>query len=916
MDYKDTLLMPNTTFEMRGNLPKKEPGIQQKWEEMRLYDRMVAMNEGLPLYVLHDGPPYANGNLHMGTAMNRCLKDFVVKSKHMSGHQISFYPGWDTHGLPIENAMPKLGYDRKKMSTADFRAKCEEYALQQIEIQKTTEKRLGTVADFDHPYITLQKTFEADQIRTFGKMALKGLIFQGMKPIYWSPERESAVADSEIEYHDKKDPTVFVTFDVKDGKGVLDGDEKFVIWTTTPWTLPGNTAITLHPQFEYAVVKCEKGKLIMLKSLVETLMQKFGIENYEIIKTYKGKDLEYVTCRHVLYPEEKETLVCNADYVTDEDGTGCVHTAGGHGLDDFMTTTRYGLPAFCPVDERGCMTEEAGEWLKGQFVFDANKTIVVKLEEIGHLLKMEWITHSYPHDERMKKPVIFRATTQWFASIEKIKDQLLKAVDNTTWHNEWGHTRIYNMIKDRKDWCISRQRVWGVPIPIFYDEAGKPIIEEAVFEHVAQLFEQFGSNVWFEREAKDLLPEGYTNPGSPNGRFTKETDIMDVWFDSGSSHNTFARRGLPYPCDLYLEGSDQYRGWFNSSLSVGVATHDGVAPYKAVLSHGYVVDGKGMAMHKSVGNTVDPMKVMQVYGADILRLWATLVDFKQDMRCSDDILKQDAEFYKKVRNTFRYLLGNCNRVTKKGEKDFVYEEDRVPYEKLESLDQYIIVLLNDIIEKVRNAYDSYNFIVVSTTMINFMTNVMSAFYMDYAKDILYIEKLDSLRRRQVQTVFYEVTDALVRLWAPILSFTSEEIYSMFKPEVESVFLTQFPEVVKHENAAELKSRWGSYMKVRDDILKALEEARNSGLIGKALEAKIYLKLKDEYRNAVEGLSDHDLAQLVIVSQFELTEEENTEYDTGWIKVEKFDGCTCPRCWNVVSHVDEDGLCDRCHYIVK
>ena len=916
MDYKDTLHMPNTAFEMRGNLPRKEPGIQQKWEEMRLYDRMVAAREGRPLYVLHDGPPYANGNLHMGTAMNRCLKDFVVKSRHMSGYQISFYPGWDTHGLPIENAMPKLGYDRKKMSTADFRAKCEEYALKQIEVQKATEKRLGTVADFDNPYITLQKTFEADQIRTFGKMALKGLIFQGMKPIYWSPERESAVADSEIEYHDKKDPTVFVTFDVKDGKGILDGDEKFVIWTTTPWTLPGNTAITLHPQFEYAVVQCEKGKLIMLRSLVVTLMQKFGFENYEIIKTYKGKDLEYITCRHVLYPDTRESLICNADYVTDEDGTGCVHTAGGHGLDDFMTTTRYGLPPLCPVDEKGCMTAEAGDWLQGQFVFDANKTIVVRLEEIGHLLKMEWITHSYPHDERMKKPVIFRATTQWFASIEKIKDQLLKAVDDTTWHNEWGHTRIYNMIKDRKDWCISRQRVWGVPIPIIYDEAHKPIIDEVIFEHVAQLFEQYGSNVWFEREAKDLLPEGYTNPGSPNGIFTKETDIMDVWFDSGSSHNTFARRGLPYPCDLYLEGSDQYRGWFNSSLSVGVATHDGLAPYKAVLSHGYVVDGKGMAMHKSVGNTVDPMKVMEQYGADILRLWATLVDFKQDMRCSDDILKQDAEFYKKVRNTFRYLLGNCNTTTKQGDKDFVYEEDRVPYEKLESLDQYIICLLNDVIEKVRNAYDSYNFIEVSTTMINFMTNTMSAFYMDYAKDILYIEKLDSLRRRQVQTVFYEVTDALVRLWAPILSFTSEEIYSMFKPEVESVFLTRFPEVVKHENAEQLKRKWGKYMDIRDDVLKALEEARNSNLIGKALEAKVFFKPKEEYKAVIEGLSEHDLAQLVITSQFEVCDEEFDEYPTGWIKIEKYEGHTCPRCWNVVSHVDENGLCDRCHDILN
>ena len=916
MDYKDTLLMPNTSFEMRGNLPKKEPGIQEKWEHMDLYHKMVAKNEGKPLFVLHDGPPYANGNLHMGTAMNRCLKDFVVKSRHMDGYQISFYPGWDTHGLPIENAMPKLGYDRKKMSVADFRQKCEEYARQQIEIQKTTMKRLGTVADFDNPYITLQKTFEADQIRTFGKMALKGLIFQGLKPIYWSPERESAVADSEIEYHDRKDPTIFVTFDVKDGKGVLDGDEKFVIWTTTPWTLPANTAITLNPAFNYAVVETEKGKLIVLDTLVDSLMEKFGLTEYKVLRTIPAQQLEYVTCRHVLYPEERESIICLANYVTDEDGTGCVHTAGGHGLDDFMTTSRYGLPAFCPVDERGCMTAEAGDWLEGQFVFDANKTIVTRLDEQGRLLKLEWITHSYPHDERMKKPVIFRATTQWFASIEKIKKELLDAVDATTWHNEWGHLRIYNMIKDRKDWCISRQRVWGVPIPIFYDESNKPIIDEKVFEHVAELFEQYGSNVWFEREAKDLLPEGYTNPGSPNGIFTKETDIMDVWFDSGSSHNTFARRGLPYPCDLYLEGSDQYRGWFNSSLSVGVATHDGVAPYKAVLSHGYVVDGKGMAMHKSAGNVVNPMDVIAKYGADILRLWASLVDFKQDMRCSDDIFKQDSDFYRKVRNTFRYLLGNINTQTKSGEKDFVYAEDKVAYEDLESVDQYVLVLLSELTAHVKENYAQYNFIEVASSLISFMTNTLSAFYMDYAKDILYIEKVDSLRRRQVQTVFYECCDALCKLWSPILSYTAEEVFSFLNPEVESVFLTAFPETKSYSNAEEVKEKWNKYMKVRDDILKALEIARDGNVIHKALEAKVYLKPKAEYRDCLAGLSNHDLAQLVIASQFELTEEEYDEYDTGWIRIENFEGHTCPRCWNVVDHVDENGLCDRCHAIIE
>ena len=907
MDYKNTLLMPETPFEMRGNLPTKEPGIQAKWEEMHLYDLMCEQNKGKESFMLHDGPPYANGNLHMGTSMNRCLKDFVVKSKHMMGYDTPFYPGWDTHGLPIENAMPKLGYDRKKMSTADFRAKCEEYAHQQIAIQMATEKRLGTVADFDHPYITLHKSFEADQIRTFGKMACKGLIYQGLKPIYWSPERESAVADSEIVYQDKKDPTIFVTFDVVDGKGILDGDEKFVIWTTTPWTIPANLAICLNPDFQYAVVETAKGKLIMLQSLVEKLMAKFDLTDYKVLRTYKGSELEYCTVKHPFY--DRTSLIILGNHVTDEDGTGCVHTAPGHGLDDFYVGTKYGIPAFCPVDEKGCMTKEAGDFLEGQFVFDANKTVVVKLEELGHLLKMEWITHSYPHDERMKKPVIFRATVQWFASIEKIRDELLKAIETVKWENDFGEIRIHNMIKDRGDWCISRQRVWGVPIPIFYDESKKTIIDEKVFEHVAELFEQYGSNVWFEREAKDLLPEGYSNPGSPNGLFTKEKDIMDVWFDSGSSHNTFERRGYKYPCDLYLEGSDQYRGWFNSSLTVGVATH-GKAPYKSVLSHGYVVDGKGMKMSKSLGNTVNPLDVIAKYGADILRLWVASVDFKADLPCSDEIFKQNSDFYRKVRNTFRYLLGNINT------NDFNYEKDHVEYDKLESLDKFILIQLNETIDKVREGYNRYDFISLTSTLFNFMSKTLSAFYMDYAKDILYIEEKDSLRRRQIQTVFYQCTDVLVRLWAPILSFTMEEVYSLFKPEEKSVLLTSMPVSVHHDEDKAIVDKWNLYLKVRDDLLKALEEAKNAGTIKKALEAKLYLNVKDEYRSALEGLTEHDLAQMVIASQFELTEEKYDEYETGYIKVEKFDGKVCPRCWNVVSEVDENGLCPRCHKVLK
>ena len=908
MDYKDTLLMPKTDFEMRGNLTKKEPLILEKWEKMHLYDLMSQQNKDKPYFMLHDGPPYANGNLHMGTAMNRCLKDFVVKSKHMMGYNTPFYPGWDTHGLPIENAMAKLGYDRKKMSVAEFREKCQQYAESQIEIQKTTEKRLGTVADFDHPYITLHKSFEADQIRTFGKMATKGLIFQGLKPIYWSPERESAVADSEIYYQDKKDMTIYVAFDVKDGKGVLDGDEKFVIWTTTPWTIPANLAICLNPAFTYAVCQTEKGKLIVLDKLVDSLMERFNITDYKVVKTYQGTELEYITCVHPLYPE-RESLVILGNHVTDEDGTGCVHTAPGHGLDDFYIGQKYGLPAYCPVDDKGCLTKDASERLAGKFVFDANKDVVMWLDEVGHLLASQWIVHSYPHDERMKKPVIFRATVQWFASIEKIRKELLDDIDDVQWVNQFGKVRIHNMIKDRGDWCISRQRVWGVPIPIFYGEDKTPIIDEKVFEHVADLFEEFGSNVWFEREAKDLLPEGYTNIHSPNGTFTKEKDIMDVWFDSGSSHNTFARRGYPYPCDLYLEGSDQYRGWFNSSLIVGVATNS-LAPYKAVLSHGYVVDGKGRKMSKSEGNTINPLDVINKYGADILRLWVASVDFQADLKCSDDLFKISSEQYRKIRNTFRFLLGNINS------DDFNFTTDAINIEDLASIDKYVLVKFNEVIATSLKEYNNYNFIAVNNCLFTFMSNTLSAFYMDYAKDILYIDKKDSLRRRQIQTVFYYLTDGLARLWAPILSYTMEEVYSFFKPEADSVLLESMPSPLAVNDSEAIKQKWEQYLLVRSDLLKALEVAKSEGYIKKALECKLYYSPKPEYADCLQGLSNHDLAQLVIASDFEVVSEKYDEYPTGYIKVEKIEGHICPRCWNVVKDVDEDGLCPRCHDILK
>ena len=904
MDYKDTLHMPKTEFEMRGNLANKEPVILEKWEKDDHYHKILEKNKDHTPFVLHDGPPYANGNLHAGTAMNRIIKDIIVRSKAMAGYYTPFFPGWDTHGLPIENAVQKLGVNRKEVSAREFREKCEEYAHEQIKGQMATEKRLGQVADYDNPYITLHKQFEGRQIRSFAKMALDGMIFQGLKPIYWSPYQETAIADSEIVYFDRKDPTIFVTFDVKDGKGVLEGDEKFVIWTTTPWTLPGDVAITLNPDLDYAVVQTDKGKLIMLKNLVKSLMEKFEIEDYKELKIFKGKQLEGIVCKQVLYPDQRESLICLADYVTDEDGTGCVHTAGGHGLDDFYTTQKYGLPTVCPVDERGNMTAEAGDWLEGQFVFDANKTITQWLEDKGHLLKLEWITHSYPHDDRLKKPVIFRATTQWFASIEKIKPQLLEAIKSVKWLNSFGELRLTNMVKDRKDWCISRQRLWGVPIPIIYNEDNTPIIDKDVFEHIATLFDQYGSNVWFESEAKDLLPQGYTNPASPNGNFTKETDIMDVWFDSGSSWNELIARGYEYPCDLYFEGSDQYRGWFNSSLIVSVATQ-GVAPYKSVLSHGYVCDSKGEAMHKSVGNVVDPIKIINQYGADILRLWAASEDFKADMRIGDSNLKQVSEQYRKVRNTFRFILGNINP------EDFT-KKDLVEYKDLEDVDKYMMVSLNQLAKKVINAYNNYDFVGATSMMTTYMSNDLSSYYCDFGKDILYCNKQNDPRRRKMQTVLYYALDYLVKLWSPVLVYTCDEVWSYFaSDEADNVHYTHFPEVEEFDNQDDIVANFKRLHEIRSDIFKAREEAINNKVIEKPMQAHVLLHLDDKDKKLLIDAFGDKINQWLIVAKVSFVDEKLTQYENVEVGIEMAKGHVCPRCWNVVEEENEDGLCDRC-----
>jgi len=895
--------MPNTEFEMRGNLPKKEPLILEKWEKDNYYEKFLKAHEGEPYFVLHDGPPYANGNLHAGTAMNRVIKDFIVRTHAMNGYYTPFFPGWDTHGLPIENAVQKLGIDRKKLSPAKFRQKCEEYAYKQIAIQMDTEKRLGEIGDYENPYITLTKDFEQRQIQAFAKMAMDGLIYQGLKPIHWSPYAETAVADSEIIYKDKKDPTIFVTFDVKDGKGILEGDEKFVIWTTTPWTIPANLAISLHPQLEYVVVKTSKGKLIVAKSLVDKLLEKFELENEGILNTFKGKELEYITTIHPLYPE-KESLIIVGEHVTDEDGTGCVHTAPGHGLDDYYVGLKYGLEAYCPVDEKGCMTSEAGVDLEGLFVEDCSKKVNSLLFASGHILKIEDIVHPYPHDDRLKKPVIYRATVQWFTSIEKIREELLEQIKSVKWENDWGEARLYSMVKERTDWCISRQRLWGVPIPIIFNEDKSPIIEKEVFEHIEKLIGEYGSNVWFEREAKDLLPEGYTNEKSPNGKFTKETDIMDVWFDSGSSHQELRARGLEYPADLYFEGSDQYRGWFNSSLIIGTAIN-GRAPYKSVLSHGYVNDSKGVKMSKSIGNVVDPIKIINQKGADIFRLWAATVDFKQDMRIGDDNLKQVSEQYRKVRNTFRFMLGNVNP------EDFNPKTDMVAYEDLSYIDKYIMVRLDEVVKGVRNDYMKYDYVAASSKMVNLMTNELSSYYLDYSKDILYIYKKDSLRRRQVQSVIWNVIDSLCKLWAPLLVYTMDEIWSVFNnDEANSVHYTHFPEVKNYDDANEIKERFKEVNEFRDIAFKALEVARADKIIGKPLEAKLTIYAPKETIDLLNETFENKVYQWLIVSKVEFVEAEETKVEVSFAK-----GEVCPRCWNISEEYDEDGLCPRCQKVL-
>ncbi|MDF7668430.1 isoleucine--tRNA ligase [Lactobacillus sp. ESL0703] len=916
MRVKDTLNLGKTKFKMRGNLPVREAEWQKDWEENKLYEQRLKLNEGKPRFDLHDGPPFANGNIHMGHAMNKISKDIIVRYKNMDGYYAPYVPGWDTHGLPIEQQLAKQGIDRKTMDRAEYRKLCEEFARKEIKKQMADFKRLGVMGDWDHPYITLQPEYEAEEIRVFGKMYENGYIYKGKKPVYWSPSSESTLAEAEVEYHDIKSPSIYVAFPVKDGKGILDDkDTYFLIWTTTPWTIPTNQGITVNPRFDYSVVQVGDKRYVVGTDRLEAVAKDLDWTDYEVVQHMQGTDMDRMVAKHPLY--DQDSLVMNALHVTSSDGTGLVHTASGFGEDDYNVSQKYGLPVFSPMDNKGCFTSEVPDPdLVGMFYDDANKVVSDKLEKSGNLLKLSFFTHSYPHDWRTKKPVIYRATTQWFASIKKCRDQILEQIDKVNFTPSWGKLRLHNMIKDRGDWVISRQRAWGVPLPIFYAEDDTPIVTPETIEHIAQIFAKEGSNAWYTHSAEELLPEGFTSEHSPNGKFRKETDILDVWFDSGSSHQAVMahREDLRFPADLYLEGSDQYRGWFNSSLITSVAT-TGQAPYKEILSQGFVLDDKGHKMSKSLGNVISPNDVIKQMGAEIIRLWVASVDTTSDVAVSQDILRQTSEGYRKIRNTFRYMLANTT--------DFDPSSNRVAYEDMNSIDQYMEVKLNDLIKECLDSYDHYDFNSVYKKVFAFISNDLSAFYLDFAKDVLYIESEDGLARRSMQTVIYDAAVKLAKILTPILPHTMEEIWSFLKEPEDYIQLANMPEVEEFANHDALLDNWTHFMHLRDDVLKALEEARDKKLIGKSFEAAVTIYPTAETKAVLDEL-DADFRQILIVSKLVIADGEAPadaeQLPNAAIVVEHAAGEACPRCRMIRTDIGSDTdlplLCGRCAAIVK
>jgi isoleucyl-tRNA synthetase len=913
-DYNSTLNLPKTDFPMRAGLPKSEPVTLKNWEDEKVYEKLMQINEGKPLFVLHDGPPYANGNIHLGTALNKILKDFIVRYKNMSGFKAPYVPGWDTHGLPTElKARKKAGVGSSAdISVLELRKMCREFVDGYIDDQRNQFKRLGVIAEWDNPYITLTPDFEAEQIRIFAEMACKGYIYKGLKPVYWCPECKTALAEAEIEYAEDPCHSIYVKFNVTDDLGKFSAmgiDPKkvyFVIWTTTTWTLPGNVAICVGPSFDYAVIKSGEEYYVMAEELYKDAMAAAEITDFEVVATIKGSELEYMKTAHPFM--DRESVVIVGDHVTLESGTGCVHTAPGHGVEDYDVCRNYPeIPIIVPVDENGVLTEEAGQFA-GLKTADANKPIAEHLEEIGALFALKKIIHQYPHCWRCKNPVLFRATDQWFCSVDDFKEDAVKAIDEVEWIPAWGKDRITSMVRERKDWCISRQRKWGVPIPIFYcEDCGEPLIDKEAMLAVADLFEKEGSNAWFTHQASEILPEGTKCAKCGSKSFSKEKDIMDVWFDSGTSHAAVLKNRdyLKWPADLYLEGADQYRGWFQSSLLTSVATM-GTAPYKAVLTHGWVVDGKGRVMHKSLGNGIDPQEVIDQYGADVLRLWVASSDYHADIRISQDILKQLSEAYRKIRNTARYILGNIS--------DFNPDTDMVALDKLLPIDKWAVSKLNELIDKVKQSYDKYEFHIVYHSIHNFCVVDMSNFYLDVLKDRLYTEKADSQSRRAAQTTIYIILDAMTRMLAPILAYTSDEIWKYMPhsstDNAEHIIFNEMPAKIAVETDDSFMSFWDEIHLLRDDVKKSLETLIKDKTIKSSLEAKIILAAGGEKLEFLKK-AEPELAAAFIVSEVEIV-DNNGELE---ITVEKAEGEKCERCWTISKTVGQNEehptLCTHC-----
>ncbi len=871
MKIKDTLHLGHTNFPMRGKLSKTEPLREKQWDKDNLYQKRLNLNKNKPHFNLHDGPPYANGDIHIGHALNKISKDIIIRYKNMSGFYAPYVPGWDTHGLPIEQELTKKGYNRKTMKKTSWRKLAEDFALKEVDKQRKDFKRLGVLGDWDHPYLTLDKEFEAAQIRVFGAMAGKGYIYRGLKPVFWSWSSESALAEAEVEYHDLKATSLYYSMQVKDGKGILDDNTYLAVWTTTPFTVTASRGVTVGPNFNYVLVKPSNDdkKYVVSLDLLKENAKIFGWQNYKILKRFKGIDLDKITVHHP-WDKNVDELVMNANHVTLDAGTGLVHTAPGFGEDDYNVGVKYGLPIDVTVDAKGYMTKNAGPDFAGKFYNDVTPIVIEKLKKAGLLLGVEKLKHQYPFDWRTKKPVIWRAVPQWFVSIDPFKKEILKQINKVTFYPSWGKVRLYNMIKNREDWVISRQRVWGVPLPIFYAEDGTPIVDEKLINHVADLFKKYGSNYWFDHEAKDLLPKGYQNSHSPNGKFTKEEDIMDVWFDSGTTWAGVLRQrpNLDYPADMYLEGSDQFRGWFNSNIITSVATN-GIAPYKSILSQGFVFDDKGQKMSKSLGNVISPNDVAKQRGAEIVRLWVMSTDSSEDVHVSQKILKQISESYRKIRNTLRFLLANT--------EDFDPKKDVIKFENRKPIDKWMSVNFNKFIKEWHKNMKEYNFYAIFKQLINFISKDLSSFYLDVAKDIVYIDEANSLERRSMQSVFYEVAVGLTKLLTPFLPHTAEELWENLKEREEYAYLSEQPVYKELPHSSQILSKWKVFFDFRELANKEIEKARQNSLIGKNSESALKVTLTRK-QNEIFSELGLDLRKLMLASQLKFTIGNNTKVE--------------------------------------